>query len=123
MKERNLGSLMAHPCFLLLQVGEQIKKMPGSEGVNPYARLIEAAEGLDKIEALQDHPGEDVYEKAVHILETYYDADEGEDQNLAPAMDASQGQYAFGAPAVQPAAAGQFNFGGVPATPPQFNFQ
>jgi importin subunit alpha-1 len=43
--------------------------MPGSEGVNPYARAIEAAEGLDKIEALQDHPSEDVYEKAVHILE------------------------------------------------------
>ena len=103
------------------QIGEQIKKMPGSDGVNPYARAIEAAEGLDKIEALQDHPGEDVYEKAVHILEAYYDADEGEDQNLAPAMDANQGQYAFGA--VQPAAAtgGAFNFG-TPA-PQTFNFQ
>ena len=74
------------------QIGEQIKKMPGSDGVNPYARAIEAAEGLDKIEALQDHPGEDVYEKAVHILETYFDLDEGEDENLAPDMDESQGR-------------------------------
>ena len=96
--------------------------MPGSEGVNPYARAIEAAEGLDKIEALQDHPGEDVYEKAVHILEAYYDADEGEDQNLAPAMDANAGQYAFGAAAAaQPVAGGAFNFGSV--APTQFNFQ
>jgi hypothetical protein len=99
-----------------------MKKMPGSDGVNPYARAIEAAEGLDKIEALQDHPGEDVYEKAVHILEAYYDADEGEDQNLAPALDVNQGQYAFGASLAQPAAAGGFNFGAV-ATPQQFNFQ
>ena len=109
-------------CFICLsQVGEQIKKVPGGDGVNPYARAIEAAEGLDKIEALQDHPGEDVYEKAVHILEAYYDADEGEDQNLAPAMDASQGQYAFGA--VQPAATGGFNFGSVAAPGQPFNFQ
>lgn len=36
-----------------LQVGEQIKKMPGSNGVNPYAQLVEDAEGLDKIENLQ----------------------------------------------------------------------
>ncbi len=27
--------------------------MPGSQGINPYARMIEDAEGLDKIEALQ----------------------------------------------------------------------
>jgi hypothetical protein len=57
--------------------------------------------------------------------QAYYDADEGEDQNLAPAMDANQGQYAFGAPAVQSGAApaGGFNFGGMPAGAPQgFNF-
>lgn len=39
-----------------LQVGEQLKKVPGSDGINPYARAIEAVEGLDKIETLQDHP-------------------------------------------------------------------
>lgn len=36
-----------------LQVGEQMKRMPGGSGNNPFAQLIEDAEGLDKIEALQ----------------------------------------------------------------------
>lgn len=99
--------------------------MPGTNGTNPYAQMIEDAEGLDKVEALQDHPNEDLYEKAVHILETYFDIDEGEDQNLAPAMDASAGTYAFGAPAGQPAPTGGFNFGDPNAMggAPQFNFQ
>lgn len=65
-----------------------------------------------------------MYEKAVHILETFYDAtDEGEDQNLAPAMDASQGQYAFGAPAAQVAPPGGFSFGAAPAGGAPFTFQ
>eukprot|EP00798_Chlamydomonas_sp_ICE-L_P031487 gene31487-6673_t len=94
----------------ILKVGDQMKKLPGSGGVNPYAQQIEDAEGLDKIESLQDHPNEDLYEKAVHLLETYFDVDEGEDQNLAPQMDEGGGQYAFGAP-TQPAEGGTFNFG------------
>jgi hypothetical protein len=36
-----------------MQVGEQLKKMPNSNGVNPYAQMVEDAEGLDKIESLQ----------------------------------------------------------------------
>ncbi|KAL6749504.1 importin alpha [Haematococcus lacustris] len=113
----------------ILKIGEQLKKMPGSSGINPYAQLIEDADGLDKVEALQDHPNEDLYEKAVHILEAYFDIDEGEDQNLAPAVT-QEGGYAFGAPA--PAAAAQpgaFNFGAdasatmeAPTGMPQFNF-
>lgn len=67
-----------------LQIGQQMRNMPGSNGLNPFAQLVEDGEGLDKVEQLQDHPNEDLYEKAVHILETYFDVDEGDDQNLAP---------------------------------------
>lgn len=66
-------------------MGEVDRKAPGSDGSNPFSQLIEDAEGLDKIEALQEHQNEELYEKAVTILETYFDAEEGEDQNLAPA--------------------------------------
>jgi hypothetical protein len=40
-------------CDSTVQVGEQMKRMPGGSGNNPFAQLIEDAEGLDKIEALQ----------------------------------------------------------------------
>ncbi|MEW5301142.1 MAG: hypothetical protein WDW36_004021 [Sanguina aurantia] len=101
----------------ILKVGETIKKLPGGDGTNPFSQLVEDAEGLDKIESLQDHPNEDLYEKAVHILEVYFDADDGgEDQNLAPSANANE--YAFGAPTAapafaQPGAAPAFNFGSV----------
>lgn len=35
------------------QVGEQMKRVPGGNGQNPFAQMVEDAEGLDKIEALQ----------------------------------------------------------------------
>jgi len=35
----------------------------------------------------------------VLILETFFDVEDGEAENLAPQVAAGQGQYAFGAPA------------------------
>lgn len=54
---------------------------------------------------LQEHQNEDLYEKAVAILETYFECEEGDDQNLAPQLAGNQ--YAFGQAAPQ---AGGFNF-------------
>eukprot|EP00245_Coleochaete_scutata_P016703 TRINITY_DN7890_c0_g1_i1.p1 TRINITY_DN7890_c0_g1~~TRINITY_DN7890_c0_g1_i1.p1 ORF type:complete len:533 (+),score=135.50 TRINITY_DN7890_c0_g1_i1:184-1782(+) len=94
----------------ILKVGEAEKLLGQSGGVNRYAEFIDEAEGLDKIELLQQHTNNDIYEKAVKILETYYNLEEEEDQNLAPAMDASQSAYSFGD--AQPMVpAGGFNFG------------
>jgi hypothetical protein len=42
----------------------------------------------------QEHQNEDLYEKAVSILETYFECEEGDDQNLAPQLAGNQ--YAFG---------------------------
>eukprot|EP00877_Chromochloris_zofingiensis_P007919 jgi/Chrzof1/3380/Cz12g23090.t1 len=114
----------------ILKVGQQLRKLPGSNGQNPFAQLVEDADGLDKIEALQEHQNEDLYEKAVYLLDNYFECEEGEDQNLAPAMDANQNAYAFGT-AAQPQAGG-FNFSAASGQqqqmgqmPPQgaFNFQ
>lgn len=92
-----------------VQVGEADKEMQGPNGTNPFANLIDEAEGTDKIEQLQSHEHEEIYEKAVAILEAFFDVEDGEEENLAPAVDANQGTYAFGggAPA---ASGGAFNF-------------
>ncbi len=83
--------------------------MAGPSGTNPFATVIDEAEGTDKIEQLQSHSHEEIYEKAVSILETFFDVEDGEVENLAPAVDANNNAYAFGAGAA-PASGGAFNF-------------
>jgi len=78
----------------ILKVGEKEAKSTG--GSNQFATLIEESEGLDKIEQLQNHQNNDIYEKAVKILEVYFGGEE-EDASLAPQMDANQQTYQFGA--------------------------
>lgn len=58
----------------ILKVGEKDAK--NTNTVNQFANFVEEAEGLDKIEALQSHQNNDIYEKAVKILENYFAAEE-----------------------------------------------
>ena len=57
----------------------------GLDGENIFAASVEAVGALDKIEALQEHADEAVYEKAVSILETFFDVDDVEGEEGAPA--------------------------------------
>lgn len=84
----------------ILKVGKQKQQEQGL-GENPFAMIVEQAEGLTKIEALQEDPNEDVYQKAMKILENYFPL-EDDDGGIAdvPAMP-------FGAQMPQ----GGFNFG------------
>lgn len=43
-------------------------------GENLYALAIERAQGLEKIDNLQDHDNNDIDERAVRIFETYFGA-------------------------------------------------
>ena len=84
--------------MLAFQVGETEKELGGPNAANPFATLVDEAEGLDKIEDLQNHNNEDIYEKAVALLENYFDVEDGEVENLAPAVDAAQGEPCLTAP-------------------------
>ena len=79
----------------ILKVGE-VNKVHGQP--NQYAQFIDEAEGLEKIEDLQNHTNNDIYDKAVKIMEEYFGLEDEEDQNLAPAMDANANQFAFAQP-------------------------
>eukprot|EP00928_Gymnodinium_smaydae_P049327 TRINITY_DN3309_c0_g3_i1.p2 TRINITY_DN3309_c0_g3~~TRINITY_DN3309_c0_g3_i1.p2 ORF type:complete len:537 (+),score=159.40 TRINITY_DN3309_c0_g3_i1:2128-3738(+) len=72
---------------------------------NPCCALIEQADGLTKIEALQEDPNEEVYHKAMHILETYFPL--AEDGDIADDGAAAATQFQFGAQIPT----GGFNFG------------
>lgn len=80
----------------ILKVGEAEKSNYGD--VNYFAQLIDEAEGLEKIENLQSHDNNEIYEKAVKILETYWLE---EDETLPAAVDESQNGFNFGGNGLQ----------------------
>jgi len=74
----------------ILKIGEpEVAK----SGVNPYCTRMESCSGLDKLENLQHHANNDVYEKAVSIIEEYFGTDE--DQNITPNLAAGNA-FQFG---------------------------
>mmetsp|Transcript_110251 Transcript_110251/g.311026 ORF Transcript_110251/g.311026 Transcript_110251/m.311026 type:complete len:538 (-) Transcript_110251:183-1796(-) len=77
---------------------------------NPCCALIEQADGLQKIEALQEDPNEEIYWKAMRLLENYFPL-EDDKEDLADDT-ASGGKFSFGGAEVPK---GGFNFGTNPA--------
>ncbi|PON69637.1 Importin subunit alpha [Parasponia andersonii] len=93
----------------ILKVGESDKEMGLNGGVNIYAQAIDDCDGLDKIENLQNHDNNEIYEKAMKILERYW-AEEDDDEQIQDNEDGSQQGFPFGAnqPTLPP---GGFKFG------------
>uniref|UniRef100_A0A665UT43 Importin subunit alpha n=1 Tax=Echeneis naucrates TaxID=173247 RepID=A0A665UT43_ECHNA len=79
----------------ILRLGEQEAKQENNgSGVNPYCSLIEEAYGLDKIEFLQSHDNQEIYQKAFDLIEHYFGV-EDEDTSLAPQVDPANQQFLF----------------------------
>ncbi|XP_070568821.1 importin subunit alpha-7-like isoform X2 [Ptychodera flava] len=89
----------------ILRLGEQQSKVIG--GVNPYAVMIEECYGLDKIEFLQSHENQDIYQKAFDIIEHFFGSEE-EDAKIAPQVDQNAEQFQFGAQENAPMGGFQF---------------
>lgn len=79
----------------ILKVGEAEKNLGNTGDANLYAQMIDDAEGLEKVENLQSHDNNDIYEKAVKILETYW-LDEEDDDEATHQGDAPVDGYNFG---------------------------
>ena len=82
-------------CIVALDALEAILRKSGSV---EYATIVEDLGGVDKLEDLQDHNHEDVYRKAVNIIETYYgdDDDEEEEGDDADMFAAGSSNDVFG---------------------------
>uniref|UniRef100_A0A3Q3E7A1 Importin subunit alpha n=1 Tax=Hippocampus comes TaxID=109280 RepID=A0A3Q3E7A1_HIPCM len=79
----------------ILRLGEQEAKQENhGTGINPYCSLIEEAYGLDKIEFLQSHENQEIYQKAFDLIEHYFGV-EDEDSSLAPQVDQDNQQFLF----------------------------
>ncbi|KAE8739453.1 hypothetical protein FOCC_FOCC015049 [Frankliniella occidentalis] len=66
--------------------------------LDKVALLVEECGGLDKIENLQNHENEEIYQKALSIIDTYFSSGEPDDPNLAPQQ--VNGQLSFNTGAV-----------------------
>lgn len=88
----NIESTVMVAC---LDAIESVMKVNERHSNLDYTRVFDEYDGLDYLENLQQHQSNAVYEKAVALLESYFGATEDEDENLAPATDAS-GVFAFG---------------------------
>ena len=86
-----------------------------------YAELVEECGGVDALDALQQHANNDIYERSVELMETFYGACE-EDENVAPVVAEGAKTFSFGSantgpafgfnsPGPATAAAGGFSFG------------
>mmetsp|Transcript_35273 Transcript_35273/g.112202 ORF Transcript_35273/g.112202 Transcript_35273/m.112202 type:complete len:548 (+) Transcript_35273:125-1768(+) len=87
----------------ILKVGRQRQQEQGLSE-NPFAAQVEQADGLQRLESLQEDPNEDVYQKAMKILEGYFPL---EDDDTEIADDTANGHLQFGAQVPQ----GGFSFG------------
>lgn len=75
----------------ILQAGRRLGKV--------YESFVDEADGLDHIEGLQEHANDEIYEKAVRIIETFFGTEEVEDENLAPMANGDT--FSFGLPTIK----------------------
>lgn len=92
----------------ILKVGEAEKNLGNMGDVNLFAQMIDDAEGLEKIENLQSHDNNEIYEKAVKMLETYWLEEDGE--QVVSSGDAQKEVFNFGGGDVS-VPSGGFKFG------------
>lgn len=65
----------------ILKVGEADNALSkNGSGVNMYTEMIEECDGSEKIENLQSHENNEIYNKAVNMLERYW-LQEGEEKD------------------------------------------
>jgi len=88
----------------ILKVGKQ-KQQEDGLAENPFSQSVETADGLTRIEQLQEDPNEEVYAKAIKILENYFPIED--DATIQDDGGNVAGFAPFGAQMPQ----GGFNFG------------
>jgi hypothetical protein len=67
-----------------LEKGKQ--HLMSEDGKNPYTEQVVSCGGINKLEALQSHPNQKVYEKAYKLIVSYFEVEEDEYDGLLGAI-------------------------------------
>ncbi|EER03743.1 importin alpha, putative [Perkinsus marinus ATCC 50983] len=95
----------------ILRVGVLAQERNPDLAENPYLHLIEEADGMTKIEDLQADQNDVIYEKAVHILESYFPVEEDDEDGSLEDMDSTNTGFATaGSSATNQQPTGGFHF-------------
>uniref|UniRef100_A0A0E0BZH5 Uncharacterized protein n=1 Tax=Oryza meridionalis TaxID=40149 RepID=A0A0E0BZH5_9ORYZ len=73
----------------ILRVGEA-KKNLGACNMNIFVPMVDEADGLDKIEDLQNHDNVEIYNKAVYVLESYWVQEDDQQPFPIPSVSESE---------------------------------
>ena len=79
----------------ILKLGEEDKEKSGAE-MNDFSRLVEEADGMEKLETLQSHANDEIYQRAVKILESYFGLEDEEVQGIQPQVAEDGSAFQFG---------------------------
>ncbi|CAM9855081.1 unnamed protein product [Ectocarpus fasciculatus] len=101
----------------ILKTGDTEAKAQGQE-INQMATYIMECGGMERIEQLQMHDNNNIYNKALKLLERYFGVEDEEDNGIAPLEAEGAQQFAFG----QPTQAGTDATFGAQPTQGGFNF-
>ena len=82
--------------------------------MNDFSRLVEEADGMDKLETLQSHANDEIYQRAVKILESYFGLEDEEVQGIQPQVAEDGSAFQFGG---QGAGAPEGGFAGFGTSP------
>jgi len=100
LKDTKLIGVALEAIENILTVGDTISKTQKS-AENPFVQMVEEAEGIDRLEELQQHENNDIYQKSMKILEAYFSAEE-DHENIAPNISANHQSFSFSALAPVP---------------------
>ena len=87
MKDAKTLTVSLEGINFILKAGQQVL----DNGENPYALVCEQSGVMDKIEALQFHENQKVYEKSVSLLENFFQI-EGDDDIVGMVENDNKGQ-------------------------------
>jgi hypothetical protein len=83
--------------LVALEALESLLKTDGMGAV--YAQLVDEAGGVEKLENLQEHEDNKIYERAVSLLENFFGGEDvAESENMAPVVAEQSNTFGFGLP-------------------------